>query len=177
MPEATLDSTPPISSANELPSLLTSRPAERRLRDDLRRQIAVLERRLAELFAAAFPRKGIEFGVAASGGPRILGVAELEQVRDGLAIRLHDAEAELARRGRIEERNRQRLEEMLVAPERYRWLRITAHEIGEPSCRTWTSEPRLGPIGMLMGWWRVKVSSGCPLASGRGRLAVPAPNP
>ena len=25
----------------------------------------------------------------------------------------------------------------------------------------------LGPLGMLMGWWRVKVSSGCPLA---GRL-------
>jgi hypothetical protein len=25
--------------------------------------------------------------------------------------------------------------------------------------------PRLGLIGMLMGWWQVKLSSGCPLAS------------
>jgi hypothetical protein len=23
--------------------------------------------------------------------------------------------------------------------------------------------PRLGLIGMLMGWWQVKLSSGCPL--------------
>jgi hypothetical protein len=25
--------------------------------------------------------------------------------------------------------------------------------------------PRLGLIGMLMGWWRVVISSGCPLAT------------
>jgi len=152
----------------ELPSLHTDPATERRLRDDLRRQIALLERRLGELFAAAFPRHGIEFAVAGVGGPRVLGIAELEGVRDALALRLRDAETEVARRGRIEERNRQRLEAMLAAPEEYRWLRISAREIGEPSCRTWTSEPRLGVVGMLMGWWRVKVSSGCPLASGRG---------
>ena len=162
----------------ELPSLYTDRATERRLRDDLRRQIALLERRLGELFASAFPRHDIEFGVTAAGGPRMLGVAELESVRDRLALRLRDAEAEVARRGRIEERNRQRLEEMLAAPENYRWLRISAREIGEPSCRSWTSEPRFGVVGMLMGWWRVKVSSGCPLASGRGndRRAQPEPD-
>src|SRR5947209_8298032 len=26
--------------------------------------------------------------------------------------------------------------------------------------------PRLGLIGMMMGWWQVKLSSGCPLATG-----------
>ena len=26
----------------------------------------------------------------------------------------------------------------------------------------------MGLIGMLMGWWQVKLSSGCPLAGGRG---------
>jgi hypothetical protein len=26
--------------------------------------------------------------------------------------------------------------------------------------------PRLGLIGMLMGWWQVKLSSGCPLPAG-----------
>jgi hypothetical protein len=170
VPDATLERTPPAAPAFELPSLHTTPQVERELRDELRRQIAILERRLAELFAAAFPRKGIEFGVPAAGGPRVLGVAELENVRDGLAIRIREAETEISRRGRIEERNRARLEEMLVAPERHRWLRISAAEIGEPSCRTWTSEPRFGVVGMLMGWWRVKVSSGCPLASGRGPL-------
>src|SRR5215208_840771 len=62
--------------------------ADRRVRLELRRQIALLEKRLGELFASAFPRAGIEWGVPAVGGPRILGVAELERVRDGLAVRL-----------------------------------------------------------------------------------------
>ena len=141
---------------------------ERRVRRELRRQIALLERRLAELFAAAFPRQGIEWRVGAAGGPRVLGVAELERVRDALALRLRDAESELARRGRIEERNRQLLEEMIAAPEHHRGLIISAADIGEPSCRTWRSVPQLGFIGMLMGWWRVKISSGCPLPAGAG---------
>ena len=58
---------------------------ERRARQDLRRQIALLEKRLGELFASAFPRQGIEWTVGAVGGPRVLGVAELERVRDALA--------------------------------------------------------------------------------------------
>jgi hypothetical protein len=141
---------------------------ERRVRSELRRQIALLEGRLAELFAAAFPRHGIEWRVGAAGGPRVLDVAELERVRDALVARLRTAESELARRGRIEERNRVLLEEMIGAPERHRGLVITAADIGEPSCRTWRSTPRLGLVGMLMGWWRVKISSGCPLAAGAG---------
>jgi hypothetical protein len=141
---------------------------DRRVRAELRRQIALLERRLAELFAAAFPRRGIEWRVAAAGGPRVLGVGELERVRDALADRLRTAESELAQRGRIEERNRALLEEMIAAPEQHRGVFIAAADIGEPSCRTWRSVPRLGLIGMLMGWWRVKISSGCPLAAGAG---------
>ena len=53
---------------------------ERRARQDLRRQIAPLERRLGELFASAFPRQGIDWSVGAVGGPRVLGIAELERV-------------------------------------------------------------------------------------------------
>jgi hypothetical protein len=154
-----------------LPSAPVAVPApphvERRVRAELRRQIALLERRLGELFAAAFPRQGIEWRVGAVGGPRVLDLDELERVRDALATRLCEAEAEVARRGRIEERNRALLEEMIEAPERHRGLAIAAADIGEPSCRTWRSVPRLGVIGMLMGWWRVKISSGCPLAGGR----------
>ncbi len=173
MPEETLERNDTAAAA-ELPSLQSDALAERRLRDSLRRQIGLLERRLGEVFAAAFPRQGIEFGVCAAGGPRVLGVEDLERVRDRLVARLREAEAELAERGRVEEGNRAMLEEMLVAPERYRGLRISARDIGEPSCRTWTSEPRFGLLGMLMGWWRVKVSSGCPLASGRGDSPRPS---
>jgi hypothetical protein len=157
----------------DLPALERTRVGDRRVRSELRRQIAMLERRLAELFAAAFPRTGIEWSVGAAGGPRVLGVAELERVRDALAFRLRAAEAEVARRGQAEERNRALLEEMLAAPDRHRWLMISAADIGEPSCRTWRSVPRLGLIGALMGWWRVKISSGCPLATGGARRARP----
>ena len=59
--------------------------------------------------------------------------------------------------------------EMLAAPADYKWLRISRADVGEPGCGHWHSRPRLGPLGMLMGWWRVKVSSGCPLS---GRLAA-----
>jgi hypothetical protein len=56
------------------------------------------------------------------------------------------------------------LEELRRAPERYPWATVTSADLGEPGCTVWRVRPRLGLIGMLMGWWRVKISSGCPLA-------------
>jgi hypothetical protein len=139
---------------------------ERRARHDLRRQIALLESRLGELFASAFPRQGIDWTVGALGGPRVLGVAELERVRDALATRLYEARAEVGRRGEIEAQNRGMVEAMIAEPERYRWVLVSNEDVGEPGCRHWHSRPRWGILGMLMGWWRVKLSSGCPLARG-----------
>jgi hypothetical protein len=139
---------------------------ERRARQDLRGQIALLERRLGELFASAFPRQGIEWTVGAVGGPRVLGVAELERVRDALAARLREAGAELGRQSEVEEHNRGLMEAMIAEPHRYRWVRVSNEDVGERGCRHWHSRPRWGILGMLMGWWRVKLSSGCPLAQG-----------
>ena len=53
---------------------------------------------------------------------------------------------------------------MLRDPARHRFVRISAADVGEPGCGVWHVRPRLGLIGMLMGWWQVKLSSGCPLA-------------
>jgi hypothetical protein len=142
--------------------VLTERPA----RQDLRAQIALLESRLGELFASAFPSQGIDWRVGAVGGPRVLGVGELERVRDALAARLHEARAEVGRRGEIEAQNRGLVEAMIAEPERYRWVQVSNEDVGEPGCRHWHSRPRWGILGMLMGWWRVKLSSGCPLAKG-----------
>jgi hypothetical protein len=139
---------------------------ERAARADLRRQIAALEAALGRLFGAAFPRTGIEFAVAAPGGPRILSVDELERVRDGLAARLHEVKGALAHRTRIEEENRLLIDEMAADPAAYKWIRVSNEDIGEPGCRHWHSRPRWGLLGMLKGWWRVRVSSGCPLAEG-----------
>jgi hypothetical protein len=145
---------------------VTGPDADRLARHELRRQIAVLEQRLGELFASAFPRSRIEWGVPAVGGPRVLGVPDLERVRDALAVRLREAEAELGRQGEIEEANRGLLESMIAEPERYRWVRVAAEDVGERPCQHWHSRPRWGILGMLFGWWRVKHSSGCPLAKG-----------
>ncbi|MGZ5333104.1 MAG: hypothetical protein ACXWD7_04275 [Solirubrobacterales bacterium] len=146
---------------------------ERAARADLRRQIAHLEAELARLFGSAFPRTGIEWGVAAPGGPRVLGVADLEAVRDSLADRLAEARGELHSRAYVEEKHRELIEEMVADPAAHKWARVSNEAIGEPGCRHWHSRPRWGPLGMLLGWWRVKLSSGCPLAKGHGPRAAP----
>ncbi len=148
------------------------RHADRDVRDELRRQIARMERELGELFASTFPRRGIEWTVGAAGGPRILGVSELERIRDSLAHRIAGARAEIARRADQEEASRALVERMIADPERYRWVRVSNEHVGEPSCKHWHSRPRWGIVGMFMGWWRVKLSSGCPLATGRGPAAT-----
>jgi hypothetical protein len=51
---------------------------------------------------------------------------------------------------------------MVAEPEEFHWVRVSNEDIGEPGCRHYHSRPRYGVVGMLMGWWRVKVSSGCP---------------
>jgi len=137
---------------------------ERLARDELRRQIARLERELAGLFTEAFPRLALDTSVpAAAPGPRVADLGELERVRDALAGRIAEARAVLADRAELESRNREALARMLADPAAHKWERISRDDLGEPGCGHWHSRPRLGLLGMLMGWWRVKVSSGCPL--------------
>jgi hypothetical protein len=143
---------------------------ERLARVELRRQIGRLEAELGSLLADAFPRVEIDAGVGAlAKEPRVLGLGDLEVIRDSLATRIGEARLQLRERSELETRNRELLERMLGAPAEHKWLRISRADVGEPGCGTWHSRPRLGPLGMLMGWWRVKVSSGCPLS---GRLAA-----
>jgi hypothetical protein len=136
---------------------------ERLARIELRRQIARLERELGELFASSFPGGAVSFSVPGAGGPRLLGIADLERIRDTLAERIADVRGLLDDRGYVETRNRELIERMIAEPERFKWVRVSNEDIGERGCRHWHSRPRYGVIGMLMGWWRVKVSSGCPL--------------
>ena len=139
---------------------------ERAARRALRGQIARLERDLAAAVAEAFPRVAIDARVASFGGPRLLGLAELEQIRDELAGRLQDARRVLAERADAEAASRRLIEEMLVEPERHTWVRVSNADIGERGCKHWHVRPRWGLLGMLLGWWRVKLSSGCPLPWG-----------
>ena len=137
---------------------------ERSARRTLRTQIARLERELSDLVAAAFPHVALLPDGAPSHGPRVLGLGELERVRDDLAERVRRARVVVLRRAELEACSRALLEEMLREPRRHKWARLPAADLGERGCGAYHVRPRLGLIGMLMGWWHVKLSSGCPLA-------------
>jgi hypothetical protein len=138
-----------------MPATIAVRTDEAAARRDLREQIARLERELACAVAAAFPRRepAQPRRAPAAATPRLLDLGELEAVRDELADRI----ARLRRPPAAE-----RLAAMRAAPGEHRWERVTSAELGEPGCRHWQVRPRLGLIGMLAGWWHVKLSSGCP---------------
>src|SRR5437764_12165492 len=138
-------------------------------RRQLRQQVARLESELASVFCPAFRRTGFDGKVRSRGGPRMLTLVELEELRDELASKVQHNRRVLGDRTYVEELNRRRLEEMLLTPEEHKWVRIRNEDIGERGCNEYRVEPRLGLLGMLMNWWRVKVSSGCPLARGRVR--------
>lgn len=143
---------------------------EREARLQLRRQIGRLESELAGLFGEAFGHTEVPHRVGSLATvPRVLDLGELEAVRDRLADRVAEARQALVERRRVEDENRELVERMLAAPQDYKWVRVSRQDLGLQGCGHWHSRPCLGPIGMLMGWWRVKISSGCPLA---GRLAA-----
>jgi hypothetical protein len=148
---------------------------EAAIRRQLRDQIARLEGELGALFCSAYPRTGFEWNVPSRGGPRLLSLTELEELRDALATRLQHNRRVLGDRTYVEELHRCRIEQMLLEPERHKWVRVRNEDIGERGCKEWHVVPRYGLLGMLMNWWRVRISSGCPLARGRGRTPRPRP--
>ena len=97
---------------------------------------------------------------------KLLALGELEALRDALAHALARSRRELGERLVAEEHNRRLMEEMLADPASHPWVRVSHADIGEPGCRDWHVRPRFGLLGMLAGWWRVVVSSGCPLQPG-----------
>ena len=145
--------------------LVTTGPDERAARRDLLEQIARLESDLAALFCSAYPRGGFDWAVSSRGGPRVLTLSELERLRDDLAERLHDVRRTLSDRTWVEEQNRRLIEEMMLEPEKHKWVRVGAEDIGERGCKHWHVRPRWGILGMMLNWWRVRISSGCPLAT------------
>jgi hypothetical protein len=140
---------------------------DRAARRDLREQIGRLERDLQATLASSFPHAGVDVALAPRrmAGPRVLALAELEDLRDRLAAKLGAARSEFAAIADRQEAGRRLLERMLLEPGKHRFVRIANADLGEGGCGVWQVRPRLGLIGMLCGWWQVKLSSGCPLAT------------
>jgi hypothetical protein len=137
----------------------TSEAAARRT---LREQIARLERELSTVVVATYPRLDPGPPLPSLGGPRLLSLGELERVRDALAGRLSTMTAAAAEQQARQSLAERELERMLADPPAHRWKRLTAAALGRPGCGTYHVRPRAGLLGMLMDWWAVKVSSGCP---------------
>jgi hypothetical protein len=167
-----LDHHDPLAAQVFVPGTEVDEAAVRR---QLREQVAHLEEELAALFCSTYPRKGFDWNVRSRGGPRLLSIRELEELRDDLATRLQHNRRALGDRTYVEELNRRRIEEMMLEPERHKFVRVRNEDIGERGCKQWHVLPRFGVVGIFMNWWRVKISSGCPLAMGRGPQPRPRP--
>jgi hypothetical protein len=138
---------------------------ERAARRLLRDQIARLERDLGAAVTAAYPRLPAAAATPSHAGPRLLSLGELEIVRDELADRLATVREWSVQQAERQADKRLLIERMLLEPARYKWVRVCNADIGEPGCKHWHVRPRLGIVGILAGWWHVKISSGCPLAA------------
>jgi hypothetical protein len=144
---------------------------ERAARRTLRAQVGRLERQLSAIVADRFP-----YISAASGpeelmsggeepsclGPSLLGLDELERMRDRMAARVQELRHLAAERDEHERRAHELLRQMQLEPGRYRFARLPVSDLGQGGCGVWQVRPRLGLIGMLAGWWQLKLSSGDP---------------
>jgi hypothetical protein len=132
----------------------------------LRAQIARLEGELATILASTYPPIAPPtVRAGATSRPHLLDLSELECVRDDLAGRVTAAHHALERQSARQSQARALLLDMLENPPAHKGAYIRNADLGLPGCTSYRVLPRLGPVGVLTGWWRVKVSSGCPLPS------------
>jgi hypothetical protein len=151
----------------------TSGTDERAARRALRAQVARLERELSAIVVDGFPHIAPPAHAGSSGlrdraagVPGLLDLGRLERTRDELVGRLQLARRATAERVELETRARKLLERMKRDPSSYKFVRLPVRDLGEHGCGVWEVRPRMGLIGMLAGWWQVKLSSGCPLPRG-----------
>jgi hypothetical protein len=150
---------------------------ERDARSALRAQIERLERECSAIVAGAFPHisaaEASSAGERTVDGPCLLTLEELERMRDRLVGHTQDMRRLAGERAAYERASWALLEEMKLEPARYKFARLPVRDLGQGGCGVWKVRPRLGLIGMLAGWWHVKLSSGCPLAKGPRGCAAP----
>jgi len=160
--------------------LTVRRGDEMAARRSLQTQVTRLERELAQIVAEGFPHispppahhlsgrpsaDALSSGAAAN-GPRLLSLEQLELLRDHLAGTLQDMRRRAQARHEHERRAHELLRCMKLEPGRYKFARLPVSDLGQGGCGVWEVRPRFGLIGMLAGWWQVKLSSGCPLPRG-----------
>jgi hypothetical protein len=167
----TAEQAPPRRIGTPGPALQAQSPErvdERAARASLRAQIARLEVARSAIVADRFPYISAPAAVPGTdaGAPTLLDLGELERVRDRLAASVQELRASVDERLERERCAREQLQRMRLDPGSYRFVRLPVRDLGQGVCGVWEVRPRLGLIGMLAGWWQLKLSSGCPLARG-----------
>ena len=144
-------------------STSTRRPRAR----DAARADRRLERQLSDALVTAFPHDGARrprsprAGRPAAARPRrARGPARRARAPSSREARTR-ARASAAPSAR---RNRVLLERMLLEPKPLQVRPPAPRRRRQGGCGAYQVRPRLGLIGMLMGWWQVKLSSGCPVS-------------
>ncbi|HTD08177.1 MAG TPA: hypothetical protein VK680_04745 [Solirubrobacteraceae bacterium] len=142
--------------------------AERAARASLRTQIARLEQQRSAIVGDHFPHicAPVVIPAGAGYGPALLDLGELERSRDRLAAAVQELRARVVERVEHERQAHEQLQRMRLEPGRYKFARLPVRDLGQGVCGVWEVRPRLGLIGMLAGWWELKLSSGCPLPRG-----------
>jgi hypothetical protein len=152
---------PQTTALSALP--LLDAPETLASRRSLRDQIAALQEDLRRALEGDWAPETFEAAVGRpDDGPRLLDLGELEAVRDSLLAGLERVRTASLRRAAGHARARALLEQMYADPDAHRGARLTTDDLGIPGCCRWQVSPVLGVVGRLAGWWRVKVSSGCP---------------
>jgi uncharacterized membrane protein YqiK len=144
---------------------ITQKTDERAARRSLRAQIARLETELAEALTTSYPPIVLPSPVdqKATAAPRLLRLGDLERTRDELVERAATTRRRAAEQDARQAQARAQLNAMLADPPAHKGAEIRNADLGLPGCTRYRVLPRLGPLGLLSGWWRVKISSGCPL--------------
>src|SRR5207237_7565025 len=148
---------------------------ERGARQSLRTQIARLELHLARALAAEDSAGPVEVPRSTTGSARLLTLGELERTRDALAGALHIARRRQEEQEDAHAQTRRLLEEARQDPRGHKYLRIALVDLGLPGCGHYRVRPRFGLLGMLMGWWELKLSGGCPLHRSAPTSRAPPP--
>src|SRR5215210_5454715 len=104
------------SIAGGPPATVRPEVDERAARRTLRTQIGRLERDLGGAVVAAYPRLPAGSARVSHAGPRLLGLAELERIRDDLADRLAEVREQAAAQADRQAEKRLLIERMLLDP-------------------------------------------------------------
>src|SRR3954463_4941495 len=134
------------SIAGGMPATPRREVDERAARRPLRTQIARLERELGAAVIAAYPHLPAGTAGVSHAGPRLLGLADLERIRDHLADRVAVVRRQTAVQAERQADKRLLIERMLLEPGRYKWVRVSSADIGEPGCKPWQLRARLRPV-------------------------------